>query len=108
WIEAGYGTLGRASELARRPTLRAFLEYLRGLVATKRLNDPELAERHYRRGLEILQTADGAAAEERALEEGWLLNGLALIRALRAKTDAGGRDELLREAFEQEMRAYRL
>lgn len=74
----------RALELAPAPTLRAHLNYLVGLLLTKRDYDLDGADGYFQTGLQVLEreAADDAAT---AFERAWLHNGRALVATLRAK-----------------------
>lgn len=105
--QAALERFAAAENLASGPGRRAHLAYLQGLVESKRCYDLTESARHYDRGLAHLDRAGEhvPAAEDLALERGWLLNGLALIEALRwrrnpSNTDGNRRSfELVEEAF---------
>lgn len=100
--------LRRACDASTSPDYRAHLQYLIGLLKTKRVYDLDQAVACYGAGLAILDGSAPDPAAER-IERAWLLNGQALVLSLRAK-QAGPEEQerLLREAFELEFEAYRL
>lgn len=105
--EAASAGLERGEALLDQPGRRAHLRYLQGLLAAKRFYDLSHSDAHYARGLEILRSSTGAASEDLALEQAWLLNGLALNRAVLWRRDPE-RTEIFDEAFELERRAFDL
>lgn len=101
--------ISRAAGLTGDRAFGAHLQYLIGLIATKRVYDMDLALRHYQRGIEILgPDLDGTA--EHSVERGWLLNGQALVMTLKAKqaTSAEEREDLFKQAFALEFEAFDL
>jgi tetratricopeptide (TPR) repeat protein len=101
--------ISRAADLTADRAFGAHLEYLIGLIATKRVYNMDLALRHYQRGLDVLgPDTDGSA--ERRVERAWLLNGQALVMTLKAKQGSSGeeRDEKFKKAFAQEFEAFDL
>jgi hypothetical protein len=98
-----------ALEQSSDPPFRAHLEYLIGLLSTKRLYDLDAAADHYRRGERILD-AWGVTSDEERVERAWLWNGEALVYTLQAKELSSGaeREALYRESFRLELKAYEL
>jgi tetratricopeptide (TPR) repeat protein len=78
--------LNEASCVAKASSNYASLQYLLGLIKTKKTANLDEAEQHFRNGLEAIDAAP-SLEESEVLERGWLLNGLALLRALRAKAE---------------------
>lgn len=76
-----------ARDLSARPEFQAHLEYLLGLLATKRQYDLARARDHYDRGLAILDAHPGGSDEEK-VERAWLWNGQALVLTLQAKASS--------------------
>lgn len=108
-LPAAEKALADAARLTASPTFQAHLEYLLGLLSTKRHYDLDAALAHYDRGLDALER-DGADPSEVAVERAWLWNGQALAHTLRAKQlgPSDERDELLRTSLQLELRAYDL
>lgn len=108
-LPAAEEALTAAARLTVSPTFEAHLEYLVGLLSTKRHYDLDAALAHYARGLAALEREDADPAEV-AVERAWLWNGQALAYTLRAKQlgPSSERDELLRRSLELELRAYDL
>jgi tetratricopeptide (TPR) repeat protein len=101
--------LERAIGLTADPAFAAHLNYLCGLIATKRNYDLDGAVARYDQGLAALDNGPGDdQVIERRLERAWLHNGKALVCALRAKsvTDPAERERLLTEAFNLEFSAF--
>jgi tetratricopeptide (TPR) repeat protein len=109
-FDAAAEGLARAAELTADPAFGAHLHYLRGLIATKRHYDLDAADRHYARGLSVLGEPEPDEDVQRRVERAWLFNGRALVLTLRAKAvgDAEARERLMRDAFDLELRAFRL
>lgn len=102
-------SLRSALVAARRPELRAHVNYLLGLLLTKRSDDGTPGSVYYRRGLEIAET--GPASEAMTVEKAWLYNGLALVATMEARRKGAGeqeREDALRRAFQLEFDAFRL
>jgi tetratricopeptide (TPR) repeat protein len=102
--------LRAALDLAERPELRAHLNYLLGLLLTKRSQDSELGRAHYLRGLEIAD-AQPRPGDAMTVEKAWLYNGLALVATMDARRtgeEGDARESLLRKAFELEFAAFRM
>jgi tetratricopeptide (TPR) repeat protein len=101
--------ISRAAALTADRAFGAHLEYLIGLIATKRVYNMDLALRHYQRGLDVLGPGPDRSAERR-VERAWLLNGQALVMTLKAKQGSSGedRDEKFKQAFAQEFEAFDL
>lgn len=74
--------LAAAERLAASAGLRAHLTYLQGLVEAKRVYNLRESDSHYERGLKALEAGPLAADEDEALEHAWILNGLALNKAI--------------------------
>ncbi len=108
-IAASEKEIKLALEHSSDPPFRAHLEYLFGLLSTKRLYDLDRALGHYRRGEQILDDW-GVACDEERVERAWLWNGQALVYTLQAKelTEDADREALYRESFRLELKAYEL
>lgn len=75
FIDESYRAFVQAASYCPSGPKRAHLEYLMGLLATKRLYNPELALEHYQRGLTFVNegSVDGR------LEKAWLMNGISFL-----------------------------
>jgi tetratricopeptide (TPR) repeat protein len=104
---AAAAAFSRARELSTRPEFQAHLEYLLGLLATKRQYDLKRALGHYDQGLAILD-AHATGSDQEKVERAWLWNGRALVLSLQAKgspTEAAG---LNGEGLALELKAFQL
>ncbi len=101
--------LDSARALTSSPTFAAHLDYLQGLICTKRHYDLAHAMAYYKRGLAALEHTD-AGSEESDVERSWLLNGRALVLTLEAKqtTSVAQQAERRRESLSLELQAYEL
>ncbi|MBT0773437.1 hypothetical protein KIH74_31110 [Kineosporia sp. J2-2] len=109
-VEKALEEMRLALTVVRRPALRAHLNYLCGLLLTKRSGEQDAGRPFYERGLEITSSRE-PSDETMTVEEGWLLNGLALLATMRARRAGEGtpeREQLLGEAFRHEFAAFRL
>lgn len=108
-VPAAEAELQIALKLSADPPYRAHLEYLSGLLATKRHYDMDEATKRYQRGEHILEEL-GQDTPTARIERAWLLNGQALVLALKARGLPPGeeRDALLRHSAKLEMDAYAL
>jgi tetratricopeptide (TPR) repeat protein len=99
--------ISRAAGLTADPAFGAHLQYLIGLIATKRVYDMDLALLHYQRGIEVLGPGPDDTAE-RSVERSWLLNGQALVMTLKAKQASSGEERkgLFEKAFALEFEAF--
>ncbi len=97
--------LSLAEEKTDRGGRRAHLCYLQGLIEAKRGYDLAASTSHYQRGLAAL--GQGGAGEDLPLEQGWLLNGLALNEAILWRRNAAAVDHFHR-AFSLERDAFGL
>ncbi len=106
-IESALTTLQESLTHCRRATLRAHLHYLIGLLYTKRFYQLDEAEAAYRLGIACL---DGQPdAEQVHLERSWLLNGIALVNSLRAKSSPPDqRTATLEQIMRDEIAAYKI
>lgn len=97
--------LGTAERHAGAPTTRAHIAYLRGLTESKRRYDLTESERHYQRGLAVLDAGPVGDGHDGDLERAWLLNGQALNAAITWRRDQATVDHhdrafrLIQEAF---------
>ena len=108
--EAALEHLETALATAHRPELRAHLNYLCGLLLTKRSGQADRGGLFYAEGLRITQEQPEAGAQL-TVEAAWLHNGLALLATMRARQAGEGapeREALLREAFQHEFTAFRM
>lgn len=85
--EAALNLLERAKGLSSKATYTAHLDYLSGLVATKRHYDLKTSGAYFDRGIERLSGHSNAPGA--ALEHAWLLNGKALNAALDYRKNGG-------------------
>jgi hypothetical protein len=74
-----YQSFLKAIKLTNDISKKAHLEYLCGLLATKRFYDPSLAEYHYKNGLEYLEDQEEDSSTR--LEKAWLFNGMSFLDA---------------------------
>lgn len=109
-FQGAYNFLSKAYTLTNQATFRAHLKYLQGLICTKRYYDLDRAGEHYNEGLECLQKGKlGKSNKAFLLEKAWLLNGQALIHALRAKNLSGKKvQEEIKKSFSLEIEAYKI
>lgn len=109
-FQGAYSFLSKAYTVTNQATLRAHLKYLQGLICTKRYYDLDRAGEHYNEGLECLQRGKlGKSNKAFLLEKAWLLNGQALIHALRAKSLSGKKvQEEIKKSFSLEIEAYKI
>ncbi|WP_410673698.1 hypothetical protein [Amycolatopsis sp. cmx-4-68] len=107
-FDAAKDRLARAVTLTTSTPFRAHLLSLLGLIETKRSYDLDAAAACYDEGLALLDaTAEDEAAAD--VERGWLLNGYALVHAIRARQVAEpARGELFAKAFSLEFEAFAL
>lgn len=106
-IDAALESIHVAYQQAHSAFLLAHIKYMTGLIITKRKYNMDEAERAYRDGLSHLDQADALQAETQ-LERAWLMNGLALVSALRAKSGPEHeRERILEAIFVQEAEAYK-
>ncbi len=108
--EAALEHLEAALAIARRPELRAHLNYLCGLLLTKRSGQADRGGLFYAEGLRITQEQPETGGQL-TVEAAWLHNGLALLATMRARQAGEGapeREALLREAFQHEFTAFRM
>jgi tetratricopeptide (TPR) repeat protein len=105
---AAEAELDQALGVSRSLTFSAHLQYLTGLLKTKRVYELDGALDRYQAGIELLDRLESQTPDSR-LERGWLMNGRALVLTLKAKqADPQERDRLLRTAFDLEFQAYAL
>jgi hypothetical protein len=108
-VQAAAAELELALGLSADPPYRAHLEYLAGLLATKRHFDLAAATARYQRGERILDDW-GKDPPDGGAERAWLWNGQALVLALEARglPDGKEREALLRRSAQLEVDAYGL
>lgn len=106
-VDLGLASLEDALAAAQRADLRAHLCYLQGLLITKRRYELDLADSKYVQGLAELDRP--GPAEDAMFERAWLLNGRALVSALRARSlEPQQRSEVLHDVLRQEIAAFDL
>ncbi|MFF4059139.1 hypothetical protein ACFYZ8_20115 [Streptomyces sp. NPDC001668] len=108
-LETAKARLTAAQNSSRDPIAVAHLHYLIGLLLTKRAYDLDAAMRQYAKGRAVISDLYENTPQAR-VEYAWLLNGEALISAMRARS-AGHpeeRDALHEEAFRKAFQAFRL
>lgn len=106
-FKEAYKLLSKAYSLTSSATFKAHLKYLQGLICTKRYYDLNAAKKEYSQGLRCLKLIQ--PDQTVLLEKAWLLNGQALIHALRAKSLVGNRAEKeIQKSFDLEIKAYKI
>jgi len=104
-IDKAYDAFCKAIELVRSGPKRAHLEYLCGLLATKRFYNLEMARRHYETGMKFVNESDA----QNRLEKGWILNGLSFLDVVAAsKLDMEEKHKLLEKALRRELEALKI
>jgi tetratricopeptide (TPR) repeat protein len=106
-VNSALEAVAQAQEEAVTPTLKALLEYARGLLLTKRAYALDAARASYERGLAHLASENPQRAEVR-VERAWIDNGLALLDALLARREPAQRAALLERALRRELEAFSL
>lgn len=99
--------LGPAEDESDEPPIRAHLAYLQGLIEAKRVYRLDASDSHYARGMGMLATHADDQAGDLALEEAWLLNGMALNASIRGRRD-GDAAASYSAAFDLVRRAFSL
>ncbi len=105
--ELAYDSLMTALNITESVSKKAHLKYLCGLLATKRFYDPNLAEKLYDEGLELLrnETED----EEVRLEKAWLFNGISFLDATKGMQETQQRrQELFESTLRRELEALQI
>lgn len=108
-LETARAQLTAARKSSGDPVVVAHLHYLIGLLLTKRVYDLDAAMREYDMGQEVI--ADLVENNPQArIEYAWLLNGQALIAAMKARSvdDGSAREKLFEDAFNRAFEAFRL